>query len=66
MMVDIKNKNGLQQIPTSPARLLGMSLANNRVYVATTPKELACRGCIVVYAPDYGSEVRRTRQDSKL
>jgi hypothetical protein len=25
---------------------------NNRVYVATTAKELACRGCIVVYAPE--------------
>jgi hypothetical protein len=30
----------------------GMNLANNRVYVATTAKELACRGYIVVYAPE--------------
>ncbi len=53
MVVDIKTKNGLQQIPTSNgARSLGVSLANNRVYVATTAKELACRGCIVVYAPE--------------
>jgi hypothetical protein len=53
MVVDIKTKKGLQQIPTSNgARSLGVSLANNRVYVATTAKELACRGCIVVYAPE--------------
>jgi len=53
MVVDTKTKKGLQQIPTSNgARSLGMSLANHRVYVATTAKELACRGCIVVYAPE--------------
>jgi DNA-binding beta-propeller fold protein YncE len=53
MVVDTKTKQGLQQIPTSNgARSLGVSLANNRVYVATTAKELACRGCIVVYAPE--------------
>ena len=53
MVVDIKTKKGLQQIPTSNgARSLGVSLANNRVYVATIAKELACRGCIVVYAPE--------------
>jgi DNA-binding beta-propeller fold protein YncE len=51
MVVDTKTKKGLQQIPTSNgARSLAVSLANNRVYVATTAKELACRGCIVVYA----------------
>ncbi len=53
MVVDTKTGKGLQQIPTSNgARSLGVSLANNRVYVATTAKELACRGCIVVYAPE--------------
>ena len=53
MVVDTKTKKGLQQIPTSNgARSLGVSLANHRVYVATTAKELACRGCIVVYAPE--------------
>jgi len=53
MVVDTKTKKGLQQIPTSNgARSLAVSLANNRVYVATTAKELACRGCIVVYAPE--------------
>jgi len=29
-----------------------VSLANNRVDVATTAKQLACRGYIVVYAPE--------------
>ena len=53
MVVDTKTRKGLQQIPTSNgARSLDVSLANNRVYVATTAKELACRGCIVVYAPE--------------
>ncbi|HET7007013.1 MAG TPA: hypothetical protein VFK65_16030 [Candidatus Binatia bacterium] len=53
MVVDTKTKNGLQQLPTSNgARSLAVSLANNRVYVATTAKQLACRGCIVVYAPE--------------
>jgi len=27
-------------------------LANNKLYLATTAKELACRGCIVVYGPE--------------
>ena len=53
MVVDTKTKKGVQQIPTSNgARSRGLSLANNRVYVATTSKQLACRGCIVVYAPE--------------
>jgi DNA-binding beta-propeller fold protein YncE len=53
MVVDTKTKKGVQQVPTSNgARSLGVSFANNRVYVATTAKELACRGCIVVYAPE--------------
>ena len=53
MVVDTKTQKGLQQLPTSNgARSLAVSLANNRVYVATTAKELACRGCIVVYAPE--------------
>ncbi len=53
MVVDTKTKKGLQQLPTSNgARSLAVSLTNNRVYVATTAKELACRGCIVVYAPE--------------
>ena len=53
MVIDIKTRKLLQKIPTSNgARSLGVSLANNRVYLATTAKELACGGCIVVYAPE--------------
>jgi DNA-binding beta-propeller fold protein YncE len=53
MVVDTKTKKGVQQIPTSNgARSLAVNLTNNRVYVATTAKQLACRGCIVVYAPE--------------
>jgi hypothetical protein len=42
----------LKNFPSNGARSLGVSLANHRVYVATTAKELVCRGCIVVYAPE--------------
>ena len=53
MVVDIKTKQGVQKIPTSKgARSLGVSLANNRVYVATTARDVACGGCIAVYAPE--------------
>lgn len=53
MVVDTKTKQGLQRIKTSNgARSAAVSLATNRVYVATTAKELACRGCIVVYGPE--------------
>lgn len=53
MVVDTKTKQGLQKVPTSTgARSAAVSLANNRVYVATTAKDAACRGCILVFAPD--------------
>lgn len=53
MVVDTGTKQGLQQIKTSSgARSLAVSTANNRVYVATTAKDLPCRGCITVYAPE--------------
>ncbi len=53
MVVDIKTAKSVQRIPTSPgARSIGVSLANNRVYVATTAKDGPCGGCVVVYAPD--------------
>lgn len=53
MVVDIKTKQGLQKVPTSNgARSLAVSGANNRVYVATTAKDAACRGCITVFAPE--------------
>ena len=42
----------MEQAGQLGARSLEVSLADNRVYVATTAKELACRGCIVVYAPE--------------
>jgi hypothetical protein len=53
MVVDTKTKQGVQQIPTSKgARSLAVNLTSNRVYVATTAKERARRGCIAVYAPE--------------
>ena len=53
MVVDIKSMRGLQKVKTSNgARSLSVSQANNRVYVATTDKDQACRGCITVYAPE--------------
>jgi len=53
MVVDIKTKQPLQKVPTSNgARSLGVSVANNRVYVATTAKDAPCRGCISVFAAE--------------
>jgi DNA-binding beta-propeller fold protein YncE len=52
MVVDTKTKQGLQKVPTSAgARSLAVG-PNDRVYVATTAKEAACRGCILVFAPE--------------
>jgi DNA-binding beta-propeller fold protein YncE len=51
MVVDTKTKQGLQKVPTSTgARSLAVG-PNDRVYVATTAKDAACRGCILVFAP---------------
>jgi DNA-binding beta-propeller fold protein YncE len=53
MVVDIKSKQGVQQIRTSNgARSLAVSPVNNRVYVATTAKDVPCRGCISIFAPE--------------
>jgi hypothetical protein len=53
MVVDTKSGKSMQKIPTSPgARSIGVSQANNRVYLATTAKDGPCGGCVVVYAPD--------------
>jgi hypothetical protein len=53
MVVDIKTKQPIQKLPTSNgARSLGVSLGNNRVYVATTAKDAPCRGCISVFAAE--------------
>jgi DNA-binding beta-propeller fold protein YncE len=52
MVVDTKTKQGLQKVPTSTgARSLAVG-PNDRVYVATTAKDAACRGCILVFAPE--------------
>jgi len=52
-VIDIKTRKPVQQIKTSPgARSVGVSLANNRVYLATNAKDGPCGGCIVVYAPE--------------
>jgi hypothetical protein len=53
MVVDTKTKQPVQKLTTSNgARSVGVSLANNRVYVATTAKDTPCVGCIVVFAPE--------------
>jgi DNA-binding beta-propeller fold protein YncE len=53
MVVDTKTKQPVQKLPTSTgARSLAVSEANNRVYVATTAKDAACRGCLLVFAPE--------------
>jgi DNA-binding beta-propeller fold protein YncE len=53
MVVDTKTKQPVQKLTTSNgARSVGVSLANNRVYVATTAKDTPCVGCIVVFASE--------------
>jgi WD40 repeat protein len=53
MVVDTKTGKSVQKIPTSlGARSIGVSYANNHVYLATTAKDGPCKGCIVVYAPE--------------
>jgi hypothetical protein len=53
IVVDTKTKQGLQKISTSNgARSAAVSLATNRLYLATTAKDLPCRGCISIYAPE--------------
>jgi DNA-binding beta-propeller fold protein YncE len=52
IVVDIKTRQPVQKVPTwNGARSLDVSLANNRVYVATTAKEGPCGGCVAVFAP---------------
>lgn len=53
LVVDTKTGKGLQKITTSAgARSGSVNLNNNKLYLATTAKEQACRGCITVYAPE--------------
>lgn len=52
-VIDIKTRKLVQKIPTSTgARSIGVSFANNHVYLATTAKDGPCGGCIVVFAPE--------------
>ena len=52
IVVDIKTRHPVQKVPTwNGARSLDVSLATNRVYVATTAKDGPCGGCIAVFAP---------------
>jgi DNA-binding beta-propeller fold protein YncE len=51
-VIDVKSRKLLQQIPTSNgAHSIGISLAQNRVYLPTTAKDGPCGGCILVFAP---------------
>ena len=53
VVIDIKTKKLAQKVPTSvEARSLDVSLANNRVYLATTASNGPCGGCIQVFAPE--------------
>jgi DNA-binding beta-propeller fold protein YncE len=52
-VIDIKTAKLVEQVKTSRnARSLDVSLANNKVYVATTAKDGPCGGCIQVYAAE--------------
>jgi DNA-binding beta-propeller fold protein YncE len=51
IVVDIKSGKLVEKVPTwNGTRSLGVSLASNRVYVATTAKDGPCGGCIAVFA----------------
>jgi hypothetical protein len=52
IVVDTKTRQPIEKVRTwNGTRSLGVSLANNKVYVATTAKNGPCGGCIVVFAP---------------
>lgn len=52
-VIDIKTRKLIQKIPTSTgARSIGVSLANNQIYLATTAQGGQCGGCIMVFAPE--------------
>jgi DNA-binding beta-propeller fold protein YncE len=52
-VVDIKTQKLVQKVPTSvEARSLDVSLANGRIYLATTANNGPCGGCIQVFAPE--------------
>jgi DNA-binding beta-propeller fold protein YncE len=52
VVIDVKTRQLVQKVPTSlGARSVGVSLINDRIYLATTAKDGPCGGCIAVYAP---------------
>ncbi|MEA2905645.1 MAG: hypothetical protein QOI12_3032 [Alphaproteobacteria bacterium] len=52
-VIDTRSGKLVQNLRTSNgARSLGVSLANNKVYVATNAKDGPCGGCIVVYSAE--------------
>jgi DNA-binding beta-propeller fold protein YncE len=51
VVVDIKTRQLIEKVPTGKgARSLGVNLATNKIYVATTAKGGPCGGCIVAFA----------------
>jgi DNA-binding beta-propeller fold protein YncE len=53
VVIDINTKTLVQKLPTSvEARSLDVSLANGRIYLATTANNGPCGGCIQVFAPE--------------
>ncbi|SRR6266540_251082 len=52
IVVDIKSRQLVQKARTwNGTRSLGVNLATNKVYVATTAKDGPCGGCVAVFAP---------------
>jgi hypothetical protein len=52
IVVDIKSGKLVEKVPTwNGTRSLGVSLASNRIYMATTAKDGPCGGCIAAFAP---------------
>ena len=52
MVVDIKTRKVEKVTTPKGSRSLGVSLANNRVYVATGAKDGGSGGCVLVFAPE--------------
>lgn len=51
VVVDTKTRELVQKVPTwSGSRSLGINLATDKVYVATTAKSGPCGGCVAVFA----------------
>ena len=53
VVVDTRTRQLIQKVPSwNGARSLGVNLATNKVYVATTVKGGPCGGCIVAFAQE--------------